>query len=136
MQKAPTVSGRFILRAQAYGFAILLGLMWLVEILRVPYYFFGESPEFIWSRALSRTVILGVIWLFVHLTTRRLLQRLHELESYLRLCSWCRRVEHEGQWLTMEEFFNSRFATETSHAICPDCAARQFHRTAGAAKPT
>lgn len=126
MQKGSGISGQFILRWQAVGFSALLVIMWIVEILRLPHHFFGESADFLWSRVLARTATLLVIWLIVHFTTRRLLRRLHELEQFLLVCSWCRRVGHDGAWLTMEEYFSSRFATETSHGICPECAAQQF----------
>ena len=62
------------------------------------------------------------IWLWVHLTTKRLLKRLHYLEEFMHVCSWCRKVGHEGQWLTTEEYFGSKFATQTSHGICEECA--------------
>lgn len=126
MQKSPGTIGLFILRWQALGFSALLVVMWIVEILRLPHHFFGESPEFQWSRVLARTAMLTVVWLIVHLTTRRLLQRLHELEKFLLICSWCRRVGHNGEWLTTEDYFSSRFSTETSHGICPGCAEQQF----------
>lgn len=124
------------------GFLVLITATWLVEILGIPHTLFGGPAEFLWTRVLGRTAGIGLIWLFVHLTTRRLLRQLYELEKFLRICSWCRRVGHQGHWLTLEEYFNSRFATETSHGICPDCAAQQFARfraqrvKPGAGKPT
>ncbi len=125
--KGPThLSGKFILRGQAIGFSVLIALMLLVEFLRLPHYLFGESREIIWTRIFWRTAIVGVIWIVVHLTTKRLLTRLHELEEFLRICSWCRKVGHKEEWLTMEEYFGSRFSTETSHGICPDCARHQL----------
>ena len=124
--KTAGISGTIILRAQNAGFLALIAGTWLIEILGLPHLFFGEPTEFLWTRVLLRTLGIGLIWLFVHLTTRRLLHRLHELERFLRICSWCRRVGHKGRWLTLEEYFNSRFSTETSHGICPDCAAQQF----------
>lgn len=126
------VSGKSILRQQTLGFSSLLVLTWLVEILRIPHHFFGESPDFNLSRVAARTAILVVIWLIVHLTTQRLLKRLHELEDYLLICSWCRKVGHDDQWLTLERYFDSKFSTGTSHGICPECAEKQYeeHRAA------
>ena len=125
--KGPThLSGKTILRGQAIGFSILIALMWTVEAARLPHYFFGEPAEFIWARVLSRTAVVLVIWLPVHLTTKRLLRRLHELEEFLQICSWCRKVGHQGEWLSVEEYFDSKFDTGTSHGICPDCAAKQI----------
>lgn len=128
MHKGPGISGKFILQWQSVGFSALLVIMWIVEILRLPHHFFGESAEFLWSRVLARTATVLVIWLIVHFTTRRLLLRLHELEKFLLICSWCRRVGHQNEWLTTEEYFTSKFATETSHGICPACVEQQLAR--------
>ena len=125
-------SGRSILRMEAVGFAVFIALIWITEIFRLPHLLFGEPDTFVWPRVLFRTLVILVIWGWVHFTTRRLLRRLHELEEFLLVCSWCRRVGDHGEWLTMEEYFGSRLSTETSHGICPDCAQQQIaaHRTA------
>ena len=128
MTQPSNLSAKFILRGQALGFSTLLVLMWAMELSGLPQRLFGDPPEFMWMRLLTRTSVLGVIWLIVHLTTKRLLQRLHELEGFLVICSWCRRVGHDGEWLSMEEYFGSKFKTETSHGICPSCAERQLAR--------
>lgn len=125
MISTPT-TGRSILRQEALGFFLMLLFVWVAEIAGVPHRFFGEPPGFIWQRVLFRTVIILAVWLWVHLTTRRLLRRLYHLEEYLLICSWCRKVGHEGKWLSLEEYFGSRLNTETSHGICPECAGKQF----------
>ena len=119
-------TARSILHLQALGFSLLIAIIWLVEILHVPHLLYGVAADFELPRVLIRTGFVLVIWLGVHLTTRRLLRRLHELEEFLLICSWCRRVGHEGTWLTLEEYFGSHLATETSHGICPDCAEKQL----------
>lgn len=130
-------SAKFILRGQAVGFSFLLALMWSAELLQIPYHLFGDSPDFKWPRILIRTVVLLVIWGIVHLTTARLLKRLHELETYLRICSWCRKVGDKGEWRTLEDYFDTRFQTGTSHGICPACSAQQLaqHPVATRVKP-
>lgn len=133
----PHKSGRSILHLQTIGFALLIGSVWLVELLHIPHLLYGVAAEFSLPRVLLRTGVIVAIWIWVHFTTRRLLRRLHELEEFLRICSWCRKLEHNGTWLTIEEFFDSRLATETSHGICPACARKQFteHRVALRVKP-
>jgi hypothetical protein len=110
-----------ILWIEAFGFSILIALSWLVEVLHIPHYIFGEPFVPNWHRAILRTIVIGLIWTWVFVLTRRLLKRLHHLEEFLRICSWCRRVCHDDEWLGMEQYFNSRFATRTSHGMCPDC---------------
>ncbi|MFI5335503.1 MAG: hypothetical protein ACHQ5A_01875 [Opitutales bacterium] len=99
----------------------MIVLSWASEFLGIPHHLFGEPAGIVWSRAIARTLIMIAIWIWVHWTTKRLLQRLHYLEEFLLVCGWCRKVGHQGQWLTMEEYFSSKFATETSHGICPEC---------------
>ncbi len=110
-----------ILWIEAFGFSLIIVLSWLTEAMRLPHFIFGEPFVANWERAILRTVVVLLIWAWVHLATRRLLKRLHYLEEFLRVCSWCRKVCHDGKWLTMEEYFNSKFATQTSHGMCPDC---------------
>ena len=117
----PTKSGQSILRREAFGFALLILLTWLAEILHIPHLLFNESNVVTWARPLLRSAFILLIWGGVYLTTRQLLRRLHELEEFLRMCGWCRRIEHDGRWLTVEEYFGSQLATGTSHGICPDC---------------
>ncbi len=121
-----------VLKKEAIGFSILIALAWLTELLGVPHWFFNEPAGFLWPRVLIRTAVVLGIWAWVHFTTRRLLKRLHHLEEFLLVCSWCRKVGHDGDWLTMEEYFGSKFSTETSHGICAECAKKQFtaHHTA------
>jgi hypothetical protein len=111
-----------ILKKEAIGFFLIIALSWATEVLHVPYLLFGEPHAFNWHRALVRTIVILAAWLWVHVATKRVLKRLHHLEEYLLVCSWCRKVGHEGEWLTTEAYFGSKFDTETSHGICPECA--------------
>lgn len=121
-----------ILWIEAAGFSLLLGLCWLGELLHMPHYIFGESYEFNWHRALVRTTFVLIIWAWVHFLTRRIVKRLHYLEEFLRVCSWCRKVCDEGEWLEMEKYFKSRFATKTSHGMCPECLEKKKQELAPA----
>ena len=113
-----------ILIKEAIGFALIIMLSWATELLHLPHFLFNEPNSFNWQRAVLRTVVILAVWLWVHLATKRVLKRLHHLEEYLLICSWCRKVGHDGEWLTTEQYFGSKFATETSHGICPECARR------------
>jgi len=119
-----------ILWIEASGFTFLIVMSWLTEVFRIPHYLFGEPFVPNWHRAILRTVVMIFIWAWVHFLTRRILKRLHYLEEFLRICSWCRRVCNEDQWLEMERYFNSKFATRTSHGMCPDCLQKKVEELA------
>ena len=110
-----------ILWVEACGFSLIIILSWLTEIFRFPHLLFGEAFVPNYERAVLRTVVVLLVWGWVHVVTRRLLKRLHYLEEFLRICGWCRKVCINGEWLTMESYFNSQFSTHTTHGMCPDC---------------
>ena len=116
-----------VLTTEAIGFSLIIVLSWATEVLHLPHFLFSQPEAFNWSRALLRTVVIMAVWFWVHVATKRVLRRLHHLEEYLLVCSWCRKVGHDGEWLTMEQYFGSKFDTETSHGICPECAKRMEH---------
>jgi hypothetical protein len=119
-----------ILWIEAAGFSFLIVMSWLTEVLHIPHYLFHDPFVPNWKRAILRTIVVSLIWLWVYLLTRRMLKRLHHLEEFLRICSWCRKVCHDEEWLGLEEYFNSRFATRTSHGMCPDCLKKKVEELA------
>lgn len=61
------------------------------------------------------------VWLLVNKSTRRLMKRLRQLEDFLRVCAWCRRIDFKGEWMPLEDFMEQGFDTPTTHGICTDC---------------
>jgi hypothetical protein len=124
-----------ILWIEAFGFSLIIALSWLTEVFKIPHYLFGEPFVPNWHRAILRTIVVLLIWAWVYFLTHRLLKRLHHLEEFLRICSWCRKVCHNDEWLKLEDYFNSRFATRTSHGMCPECLKKKREELALNDKP-
>jgi len=110
-----------ILWVEAGAFSLIIALSWLTEMVLIPHLLYGEDFTPNYHRAILRTVVVLLIWLWVNMATRKLLRRLHYLEEFLRVCSWCRKVSYGNDWIEMETYLKSKFATKTSHGICPSC---------------
>jgi hypothetical protein len=117
------------------GFSFMIALIWLMEAFHVPHYMFGENDEPNWSRALARSCVLLIVWGIVHIPTSRLLKRLRDLEEYLRICAWCQKVGHEGEWISMQQYLSSTFENRTTHGVCPECSKSMVKPTATLVKP-
>lgn len=117
---------RRILIFEAIGFGLIILLSWLNELLSLPTYLFGGEKTGNWREAFVETMLALLVWLVLFTLTRRLLARLYYLEGFLRVCSWCRKINHDNQWVPIEEYFRKGFETKTSHAICPECAAKMM----------
>ncbi len=127
----PSKRPNSILWVEATAFSLLIVLSWLTEILRFPHLLYGEDFVPNWRRAVLRMIVILFIWFWVHDATRRLLKRLHYLEGFLHVCSWCRKVNNDGQWVEMEKFLSSKFSTKTSHGMCPHCLEKKKVEIAG-----
>jgi hypothetical protein len=123
-----------ILWVEATAFSLIIALSWLTEFIRIPHLLFNESFAPNYHRAILRTIVICFIWLWVHLSTKQLLKRLHYLEEFLRICSWCRKVSHGNEWVEMERYLKTKFATKTSHGMCPDCLRKTKDELAAADK--
>lgn len=111
-----------ILWIEGIGFSLIIAMIWLTDYFQLSQLWFADPPTFNFVRPTIRSLVVIVVWLAVHFATRRLLKRLHQLEEYLLICAWCRRIGHDSDWISMEQYFGSALSTPTTHGICPDCA--------------
>jgi hypothetical protein len=48
-------------------------------------------------------------------------------KGLVHVCSWCKKIrDPEGEWLTLEAFFQKYFGAECTHTICDDCRNRHY----------
>jgi hypothetical protein len=115
-----------VLLYQSVGFLSIIAFSWLDDWLNLSSLVFGDFawlPEFRQS-ALTMLLILAV-WFLVATSTRRVLDQLQRLESFMKVCAWCRRIEYKGEWIQIERFLEQGFDTPTTHGICQDCLERE-----------
>lgn len=125
METNTVTVGRTILWLEVAAFGLLIAMSWADEVFGVPALLFGGSHQPDFREACVETLVILVVAIPVVLRTRRVVERLFYLEHFLRVCAWCQKVEHEGDWVPIAEFFQERFDAKTSHGICPNCFAAQ-----------
>jgi hypothetical protein len=124
MKKNPQV--RRIVRYQNLGFLGIIILCLVDELIQLPTMNLSEHPlAFLFRWPTLELLLTLVVWFLVSISTRRILDHLHYLEKFLRVCAWCRRINYQGEWMRLEEFMQQGFDTPTSHGICADCLQQQ-----------
>jgi hypothetical protein len=118
MRTQPHISR--ILSYQAIGFLTIIALSWINELGNLPHVI-GLQYVPNWRESFLETLIVLVVAIPVMALNRRLVSRLYYLEGFLRVCAWCKKLEHNGEWIPVEEFFEHKFQTETSHGMCLAC---------------
>ena len=111
---------------QNIGFLAIAVLCYLDELLHLPSLIFSEHPfAFLFQRSTIEFLLVLAVWFVVSGSTRRILEHVHYLEKFLRVCSWCRRINYQDRWMPLEEFMQQGFDTPTTHGICTECLRKQ-----------
>jgi hypothetical protein len=125
MQKTRSAHG--LLWSEITGFGLIIMLSWADELLGLPARLFGGSHRPDIGEAILETLVILIVAIPIVIHTRRVISRPFYFEGFVRVCAWCKNVEHQGDWIPVGEFFQERFETETSHGMCPACFAKQSH---------
>src|SRR5580698_9478934 len=111
---------------QNLGFLGIIVLCFLDDLLHLPALIFSDHPfAFVHRRSTLDILLVLAVWFLVSRSTRRILERVHYLEKFMRVCAWCRRIHFKGEWMPLEEFMRQGFDTPTTHGICKECLHRQ-----------
>ena len=114
---------RALLFGEAIGFVIIAAAVWVDELWDLPYHLFGAPrTPFRPQEAIAESTLVITLCVIVMWQSYRILRRVADLESMVVMCAWCRRVRHDGAWMSVEAFLAQHNA-RMSHGMCPDCAA-------------
>jgi hypothetical protein len=107
------------------GFITIIILTWLDAIFDFAHYLVGSElqTEHAGETAI-KTVVILMLWILSAYKVYQIVSRLSYLESFVHLCAWCRRIEKDNQWLSLEEHLERSSGQSVSHGLCPDCAER------------
>jgi hypothetical protein len=114
-----------VLIYQSIGFLAIIGVCLLDELVGISALLFSNQTYISnFRQSILKVLLIFGVWLLVAGSTRRVLQHMRYLEAFMKVCAWCRRLEHKGHWMPIEEFFERGFDTPTSHGICQECLAK------------
>ena len=110
-----------------FGFGIVILFLWLNEIIDIPHIFFGvkETPMNI-TESIFETILIIIPGIVVNYSIRKLLKKIKYLEGFLRVCSFCRKINIKGKWIPIEEYIRDNTEAEFTYSLCPECIARHY----------
>jgi hypothetical protein len=125
-------SARELLWFEVAAFGLIIALSWADELLGLPARLLGGPFRSNIREAVLETLVVLLVAVPILIHTQRVVSRPFYFEGFLRVCAWCKNVEHQGDWISVGEFFQERFETKTSHGMCPACFAKQRHSSGAA----
>ena len=76
---------------------------------------------------LVKPLNLQELWMRLRVAERilRYATQVQQLEAFLPICSYCKKVrDDQNYWQQIEGYINARTGSEFSHSVCPDCYQR------------
>jgi hypothetical protein len=120
-----TTSARTVMWYEIAAFSLLIAMSWADELLGIPARVFGGPHHPNLGEAWMETFVILLVAIPIVIRTKRVVARLFYLEGFLRVCAWCQKIEHDGDWVPIGEFFRQRFDARTTHGMCPACFVAQ-----------
>lgn len=84
------------------------------------------------ARNLSALVAMSTVALAVLIL---LVRRVLAYQGVVKMCSWSRTIEYEGEWLSFEQYLSRRFGIQTAHGVSPEAARRVREESSQATQP-
>lgn len=113
-----------ILIYEVMGFCIVIFLIWINEIVDIPYLLFKTPKTPVnFTESIIESIIVLILAIITVLVTRSLLRRIKYLEGFIRMCSKCNKVydKNRAQWVELKDYFNKNYEIEFTHGFCPEC---------------
>jgi len=125
---APAFS-RKILVFESLGFGLIIIFLWLEEILDIPHYIMGApSTPVNLPESLLETIVIMILYGIILYYTIKFLAKIRHLEGFLHVCSFCKRIEVDGEWITLEKFMSNYSDVIMSHGLCTECLKKYYHK--------
>jgi len=115
---------RYLVSYELIGFGTLFIILWLDELMDLPYRLMGADPTPVNVRESAlESLLVVIVGLFTVYLTKKLLKEIRYLEGFLPICASCKKIrDDQGKWVQIEGYIRDHSAAKFTHGICPDCA--------------
>ena len=111
-----------IILCESLGFLLVIVLIWLDEILDLPHLIFGAAVTPInYKESIFETFMILILAGLIIFLTLELLKRIKILEGILPICSFCRKIRINGEWIVLDSYVRKHSEADFSHSVCPSC---------------
>lgn len=104
------------------SFLLVITFLWLNELMDLPHYLFSATATPInWQESLFETVIIAILGVFIFYITTHFLNHIKYIEGFYHICSYCKKINIDEQWISLDHFLQNHSDIKCSHGLCPEC---------------
>ncbi len=117
-----------ILRIINIAFATVIVIIWLDELLDLPYrLLLGVPTPVNLIEAVIETILIVIVWRISYASCCNLLNKINILEGMLPICSSCKKIRNDQQqWEPVEQYVSAKTQASFTHSLCPDCLRKLY----------
>ena len=117
-----------IIHYETGGFAIILLVLWLDELIDLPRWLLGAAATPVnWRESLFESAGILILGAAIIRFTRKMFEKMKYLEGILPVCAACKKIRDEsGGWHHIESYISEKSDAKFSHSICPECAEKLY----------
>jgi hypothetical protein len=116
-----------ILIIEIVGFITIIIVVWLDELIDLPYLIYGSDATPInYFESILETVVISLLAIIIIFLTHTIWQRLKYLEGILPVCSFCKKIRLKDSWIPIENYVSDHSEADFSHSICPECMTEHY----------
>ena len=118
---------RRIIGIEIIGFLSAIVIVWLDELLALPYWIFGALPSSInYFESIFESTFIFLLAIITIFLTHFVIQRLKYFEGILPVCSFCHKIRSGDRWIPIEQYFSQHSEADFTHSICRECAKKHY----------
>jgi hypothetical protein len=99
------------------------------ELIDLPHYLFGDAPTS-WEQRKGEVILEIIFYAMIILVAvlyyNRLEKRISILEGMLPICSSCKKIRQDTDWVALEEYISSHSLADFTHGLCPECIRKLY----------
>ncbi|WP_028581298.1 hypothetical protein [Desulfogranum japonicum] len=124
---APSIARKVLILEWA-AIVLIISILWIDEILDIPYVLLGGTETPInWRESLFESIIILCLGLFFIRLSQQLLARLDHLARLVPVCASCNKVCDEKEfWEIIEKSVEEYTKREFVYGMCPECVEKYY----------
>jgi hypothetical protein len=116
------------------AFVGVVAFSWINEIYDLPYLVYQAPPTPVnYFEAWMETGWAMFVMLLVLSSTQALLKQIRYMEGFLPVCSFCKKIRVEHDWVPIEHYLHEHSRVKMTHSLCPVCAKEHYGYVEGGA---
>jgi hypothetical protein len=121
-----TKASKRIVAVEIIGMSSIIALLWLDDVVDLSALSGISYKTMMLWQTIVTTILCVLVLFWLTSKTRLILKRLKRLEGLLPVCSFCKKIRVNEEWVAIERYVAEHSDAVFSHGFCPECGEQHY----------